>query len=294
MKNILVFISLVLLASACKESNPPIDFGKPGTILLSQEYSQLATEDLPDEDYRGILIEDLTGVRCVACPNAAKAAKAIKDSEGNNPVVILGLYTTFPKSLTFPYDDFMDMTTETAQLIGTNIYNFSNQLPAGGVNRKVYNGESSENIPFSTWQNRAQSFEDEKAIVNLDLEQEQKDDSTFIFTCKSTFTSDPDEKPFLTLFLIEDDITHPQKNTSGTDSAYIHGHVVRYEITPYNGSPLEFDGSSSAQKGSEFEVVWQVQIPDNIDKSKASLVALVNYNADNNKEVIQCREVHLK
>ncbi|MGB1038312.1 MAG: Omp28-related outer membrane protein, partial [Bacteroidia bacterium] len=215
-------------------------------------------------------------------------------NEGNNPVVILGLYTTFPKSLTFPFSGYEDMTSETAQLIGTNIYNFSNQLPAGGVNRKLYSGESSENIPFSIWQNKSESFGDEKAIVNVDLKKEQKDDSTFIFTCKSTFTSSPEEKPFLTLFLTEDDITHPQKNTSGTDSAYVHSHVVRYEITPYNGSPMEFDGSDAAQKGSEFEVVWQVQIPENIDQNKASLVALINYNADNNKEVIQCREIHLK
>jgi hypothetical protein len=294
MNKVLVLISMAIMVWSCKESEPPIDFGKPGTILLSQGHNVLASSEVPAADYRGILIEDLTGVRCVACPNAAKEAKSIKENEGNNPVVILGLYTTDPKSLTFPFTNFEDIRTETAQLIGANIYNFSNTLPAGGVNRKVFSGESSEKIPYAVWNNKASSFSDEKAIVNLAIEQNKKDDSTYVFTCTSVFTSTPEETPFLTLFLVEDDILHPQKNTSGTDSSYIHNHVVRYAITPYNGMPLTVENSEAIQEGSEIEVVWQVQIPENIDMSKAGLVAFINYNAESNKEVIQCRDIHLK
>jgi hypothetical protein len=291
-------LCLILLIGffACKEAEPPINFNQEETLTLIDTCYRLANTEIPAPKKRGILIEDLTGVRCVACPNAAKAAKETKEAITNNPVVVLGLYTSFPKSLTTPFGGYKDPRSETAQLIGTNIFNFGNILPAGGVNRKLFSGETSININYETWQGKANSFSDENAIVNLGLVSEQKNDTTFNVQANFVFISEPTAAPFYSLFLLENDINHPQYYSGGTDSSYIHQHVLRKAYTPYNGEPLLSSNSNceSVEAGTVIEKGWELNIPQNVNPEKASIVVLVNYNDGNNKEVIQCRELKLK
>jgi hypothetical protein len=296
-KNLLVF-GFIILAFACTESNPPIllECDKNASVVLNDTCYNLSSADIPDADFRGILIEDLTGVRCVACPNAADAAAAIKSNETTNPVVVLGLYPIDPQSLTFPIDDYLDMRTEVAQLIGTNIFSFSNILPAGGVSRKVFSGETSVNIGYAKWASNSNTFTGEKGIVNIEMDKEFVDDSTVNVQGVFTFTEAPVENPFVTVMILEDNIKHPQYYSGGTDKEYKHKHVVRKTITQYNGDPLLTPDSdcSSIEKGTVFEKGWQIVLPSDVDPENASVVAFINYNAASNKEVIQCLELKLK
>ncbi len=281
---------------ACKEAEPPINFNQEETLTLVDTCYRLANTEIPLPQKRGILLEDLTGVRCVACPNAANVAKETKEAITNNPVVVLGLYTNFPKSLTTPFGGYKDPRSETAQLIGTNIYNFGNILPAGGVNRKLFSGETSININYETWQGKANNFSDKNSIVNLELFSEQKDDTTFSVQANFVFTLEPTTEPFYSMFLLENDINHPQYYSGGTDSAYTHQHVLRKAYTPYNGEPLLSSNTNCefVYAGTVIKKGWELMIPQNVNLQKASIVVLVNYNDGNNKEVIQCRELKLK
>ena len=294
-KNFFVF-GAILLVFACKESNPPINLGENESLVLLDTCYTLSNSDIPDADFRGILIEDLTGVKCVACPNAADAAAAIKDAETTNPVVVLGLYPTDPRSLTFPEPDYIDMRTEVAQLIGTNIFSFSNILPAGGVNRTVFAGESSVNIGYAKWANNANTFTGEKGIVNIELENEFVNDSTVNVQGTFTFTETPVEDPYVTVMILEDNIKHPQYYSGGTDKEYKHKHVLRKTVTQYNGDLLLTANSecSTIERGTVFEKGWQIALPSDVVPENASVVAFINYNAANNKEVIQCLELKLK
>lgn len=281
---------------ACKEAEPPINFNQEETLTLVDTCYRLANTEIPLPQKRGILLEDLTGVRCVACPNAANVAKETKEAITNNPVVVLGLYTNFPKSLTTPFGGYKDPRSETAQLIGTNIYNFGNILPAGGVNRKLFSGETSININYETWQGKANNFSDKNSIVNLELVSEQKDDTTFSVQANFVFTLEPTTEPFYSMFLLENDINHPQYYSGGTDSTYTHQHVLRKAYTPYNGEPLLSSNTNCefVYAGTVIKKGWELIIPQNVNLQKASIVVLVNYNDGNNKEVIQCRELKLK
>ena len=296
MKKTAIYAVLMFGVFACKEAEPPINLNGQESLVLKDTCYQLVGSEIPLPENRGVLIEDLTGVRCVACPNAARAAKEIKEASSNNPVVILGLYTRFPKSLTTPFGSYEDLRSDEAQLIGTNIYSFSNILPAGGVNRKLFDGETTININHETWLGKANSFSDEKAIVNISLAAEQKDDTTFKVQADFVFTSDPISEPFYSLFLLENEINHPQKYFGGTDSAYVHQHVLRKAYTPYNGEPLLTSDSNceSVSAGTTVEKGWEITIPQNVNTQNASVVVLVNYNDGNNKEVVQCRELKLK
>ena len=293
-KSIMLFLVFSVFFS-CKEAEPPINFNEKSLVLVDTCY-QLDVSEIPSPDYRAILIEDLTGVRCVACPNAAEAAKEIKDAATKNPVIILGLYPRFPKSLTTSFGGYSDMRTDEAQLIGTNLFNFGNVLPAGGVNRKRFDGESSININYDTWRNKSNKFLDQKSIVNIGLTKEEKNDTTFKIQADFIFTSEPASEPFYSLFLLENNINHPQYYSGGTDSTYVHQHVLRKAYTPYNGEPILSGNSNctNVNQGTAIEKGWEIIIPKNVNAENASIVVLINYNDGDNKEVVQCRELKLK
>lgn len=293
MKKIIVVLLVAAVWSGCKESIPPIVFGESETPTLKDTCYMLETASIPEADFRGILIEDLTGVKCVACPNAAAAATAIKDNATTNPVVILGLYPTGFKALTFPFPDYIDPRTETAQNIGANIYQFAS-LPAGGVNRKVFSGETKRDISFNTWANRSSSFDGEKSTVNLGVTVDQVDDSTFNVNGDFIFTENAEAEPFVSIFLLEDNIKHPQYEEEGINKEYKHKHVVRKAYTPYNGTPLLTCDIKEATKGLRVEKGWQIVVPQGVVVDESSIAVFLNYNDNENKEVIQCTEVKLK
>ncbi|MDG2455696.1 MAG: Omp28-related outer membrane protein [Bacteroidia bacterium] len=293
MKKLIALIVVVAAWSACKESVPPIIFGEDSTLILPDTAYVLASGDIPEAQFRGVLIEDITGVKCVNCPSAAAAASEISANATTNKVVILGLYPTGFRALTFPFPDYIDPRTEVAQNIGANIYQFAS-LPAGGVNRKIFDGETKRDISFNTWENRSNSFEGEKSDVNIEVVIDQVNDSTFNVNSNFIFTAATDSDPFVTLMLLEDNIKHPQYYSGGTDKEYKHKHVVRKAYTPYNGTPLLPGEISETSRGLRIEKGWQIIIPSDVDVDEASIAVFINYNDEENREVAQCTEVRLK
>ncbi len=289
----LAAIGIVLFAFGCKESNPPIDFGKAGVTVLKDTSYVLASADIPAPEFRSILVEDLTGVRCPNCPQAAEAAKHIVDTMETSDVFVISIYPQEPKNLTTPASGFEDLRNPTSQLIASNIFEFSNQLPGGGVNRKLFQGEPGIKIPYSLWENYARTLDGTSAIVNLELNKTKLNDSTFQVKSKAVFTQKPEFDVFVTVLLLEDGIVHPQYTTTGTDQNYVHKHILREAFTPYNGTPLQVTGGVNLDRGVVVEKGWEVAIPKNVNIANASILVLVNYNDADNKEVLQCTEIKL-
>ncbi len=285
-----IILALAVLWMGCEESTPVILFN---TLELQDTAFVLSQSEIPEAEYRGILVEDVTGVRCVACPNAAEVASQIKKNATTNPVVVFGLYPTGLRALTEPFKDFEDLRTEVSQSIGDNIYQFTS-LPAGGVNRKIFDGETKRNIPFSTWASRANSFNGEKSVANLNVKIDQVDSDTFIVNTDIVFTKMPDAEPFVSVFLLENNIIHPQDFIPNTIPDYSHQHVVRKAYTPYNGIPLIKDQNTTMRVGLKVLRGWKIVIPDGVDINEASIAVFLNYNDNENREVFQCTEESLK
>lgn len=293
MKKYIALAVLIAGVVSCKESLPPIDFSEPVKVLIDSAYTVENAESIKVTN-RGVLIEDLTGVRCVNCPDAAAAAAGIKSNDENNTVVILGLYTTAPTQFVTPFPGYQDLTTDAAQNIGSNIYAFSNILPAGGVNRTPLTEGDPLNVSYSQWQSLANRFAEDSAIVNIETSHMFVNDSTVEFIGNFEFREDASAEPFVAIFLLENDIVHPQYYSGGTNYDYIHKHVVRKAYTAYNGIPLFGAETGLAIKGGGLKKGWELNIPGYVDAEKASLVVVVSYNDGENKEVIQCTEVKLK
>ena len=169
-----------------------------------------------------------------------------------------------------------------------------NGLPTGGVNRKIYTGQTVIDQPFTTWLSHANNESELSTIANIDLEVVQQSDSIFDLGSVITFVDNPDFVPFVSVFLLENDNAHPQKMPDATDNEnYIHQHVLKRMYTAYNGDAMVPDSISVVQ-GTVVEKTWSVTLPSNVDYEKASLVVAINYNDASNKEVINCKEVKLK
>ena len=293
-KNLLFVGAFVLALSSCIETPPPIIFGSGQSQILQDTIYALSPADIPSADPQNILIEDMTGVRCSNCPKASKAAKAVKDTFGNR-VVVLGLYSQSPTNLTFPYSGYEDLRTEEAQLIGSNIFNFQNQLPAGGVNRRLFSGQTNLNYDYKLWLDGSIQLYHTNSIVNMELTKKAVNDSTFDIGAKLVFTDKPNYDPFVSIALLENNISHPQiQPDNSEDYNYKHEHVLRKMYTPYNGTPIFSAGDIQPDRGVVVERVWQITIPNNVNTDEASVAVFLNYNDANSKEVIQCLEIKLK
>jgi hypothetical protein len=292
MKKYIAVAVLIIGVVSCKESLPPIDFSEPVKVLIDSAYTVENMESIKVTK-QGILIEDLTGVRCTNCPDAAAAAASIKLKDEDHRVVILGLYTTAPP-FAIPFEGYQYLSTDAAQNIGSNIFNFSNILPGGGVNRTPLSEGEPLNVSYPQWQSLANRFADDSAIVNIDVSHTFVNDSTVEFIGSFEFREDASAEPFVAIFLLEDDIAHPQYYSGGTDYDYIHKHVVRKAYTAYNGIPLFGTETGLAIKGGGLKKGWELNIPDYVDAAKASIVLVVSYNDGENKQVIQCTEVKLR
>lgn len=289
-KTLLLFSLVFVLA--CEESLPPIDFSTANSG--EWVYTLIDESEVPDAQDKTIVIEDLTGVRCSNCPKAAETAKNVKDTYKEKAVVI-GIYPQEPKNLTTPYNSFPDLRTDNSQLIASNLFDFSNQLPGGGVNRRLFQGQPALNIPFNTWLNSASEIDKEKAVVNMSLSLTEASEKEFVVKTDLVFTEPTLASPFITILLLENNIAHPQTTTTGTDNGYVHQHVLRTLYTPYNGSPIFSALTSLApDRGVTATKSWTITVPENVDVNEASLVVLMNYNSTDNKEIIQCKEIKLK
>lgn len=290
-KVVCAFILIAFLAS-CEENLPPIDFSDSSDLKVDTVY-RLSEADMPDQQDQTIVVEDLTGVRCNNCPKAASIAQQIKD-ENPERAVVVGIYPQQPRNLAFPYEGYPDLTTETSQRIAQDIYEFSNQLPGGGVNRKLFAGQTTINTSFNTWMNFANQVKPNKSIVNVELATSSESDSTVELSGSFTFFETPQSPVFISIMLLENNISHPQTTTTGTDNNYIHQHVLRTMFTPHNGEPLFKQEDIQPERNVIAERSWEFVLPDYVKKSEASLVVMLNYNAEDNKEILQCKEIKLK
>lgn len=281
-----IFQLVLILGSTaflgCEEIPPPVDFAETEEFIT--ETYILGSINQPKQD-KHALIEDLTGVRCPNCPDATKRAKEIKSSNPNR-VHLVGLYTSQPVNLTFPFPNEQDLTTEHATNIYTNIFG-SPALPGGGVNRRPAAGENTLNQVHALWGSSTQKVLTEKSDVMLEPSLTALDDSTWSLLSTFTFMEEMPGQTFVSIMLLEDDIEGSQATDTGEIHDYVHEHVMRTMYTPYNGRLL----FSDAEKGRVLKGEWTLSIPSAVKPENASLLIFVNRNDAESKEILQVMEV---
>lgn len=289
-------VSLMLLLAAvfiqgCKETPPFIDFSPKIFGLIDTTYIQ---NNVPAPEKQKIYIEDLTGVRCNNCP---KAAGKIVDIMTANPgqVVALAAYPRSLTNLTAPFPDADTLNTDEADAIFTTIFESPSAIPTGGVNRKLFSGETALNMSYNKWSGYADQVKVLESPVIITPELLSYDDATRKVRLKVTvlFTKKYDEVLNLSLFLSESKIISNQIMPDGhLNEDYEHNHALRKAITPFGGTPLKIDATTEGmyEAGRVFEKEFEIEISPKWVKDNCGFVILVNRLDNNSKEVIQAAE----
>ncbi|MBO6516018.1 MAG: Omp28-related outer membrane protein [Bacteroidia bacterium] len=280
-------LALVLFASimGCKEIPPPIDFSEP--ILLARDTTYVTT-DIPTNPEKSVLIEDISGVKCNNCPKAADVAH---DVQKKNPgrVVVLTLHSTDFAVFTAPYSDSRDTfnTEESTQIVRTLHQGNVAGLPTGGVDRKVFDGETQSLIPYTTWEARVNEQLDLKAKATLDLELIKEAGRRVIANVKTTFTEADATPVYMSVFIVESHILSKQKMPDNSfNPDFEHNSILREGVTTFSGIKL----ADNVEAGRVFEKGFTIDIPEKYVMEDCSVVVLINKQDEFNKEVVQCAE----
>jgi hypothetical protein len=293
--NSFVVLFSISLFVGCKETPPFIDFTKKVKGLIDTTYT---ISSIPASVLKKIYIEDITGVRCPNCPKAAVKIHEISDANPNN-VVALGVYPLALTNLMNPYPGFTVLNTLEADDIFANVYNSPSAIPTGGVNRKIFSGETVINVSYNKWAGFSDivKLEESPVIITTEITKLDTINDKARVSVKVLFTKKYDESVNLSVFLTESKILSRQIMPDGKEKDdYEHNHVLRKAITNFTGIPLKLNLTTNGnyEAGRVFEKEFEVDLDSKLKIENCGFVILVNRFDANSKEVLQAAEIDLQ
>ena len=277
---------LAFVFCACKEENPGVIFTEPEKPLLDTTY---VLASAPAAQTKRVLIIDITGVKCVNCPKAAKEAHKL---ETLNPgrVSVMAAYPYAPgASLTGAWGPAYDtLTTNDAESLILNLGNVAS-LPTGSVDQVKVSGNYF--IPYFNWTTYVNSQIAKSTPINIDLKNSwnntnQTGRTEIKITCNQSISNNL----LYNIAVLEDGIVGKQSDndtSTGHREEYEFHHVLRKLYTLPTGDSLK----ASLDPGRVFEKHYSIKP---IAKWKpANLVIMVWVVDAASKEVLQVAEAKL-
>lgn len=272
-------IGLLTVFSSCTEIGPSIDFGtaftEDTTYVTSVESPQL----------KNTLIEEFTGVSCPPCPSGHEIVRSIKSQHTGRVIVIAYHILNFPQAEPIHNVSKQDFRTQDATDVGNSIFNGIGAMPVAGIDRVLIN--SSPVITKGVWPSTVTQQMAQITPINIFLSRMYNDASReVVLTVKVSFTAVVAKKLAVNIAIVEDSIIDAQKNQLAIDTFYTHNYVLRDLITPINGNPF-LDDISSKEPGRVYERKFVFPVDSNWVASRCKIVAFVNANEPDDKEVKQ-------
>jgi len=188
------------LFASCEEIPPAIDFTES---FETNSVTYVAT-NIPQAQHKAVLIEDITGVRCVNCPQAAAKAKEIVTEKTEDSVVVMALYINQLPQFTTPWEDNPLLNTDFA----TNIVDFfgiPSGLPSGYVDRAVFAPQTVRFYTYTGWKNLVNQRLKLTSPVNIDIKPTVTARKLNV-KVKLQYTSAVNSNHKYSLFILEDSI----------------------------------------------------------------------------------------
>jgi len=255
-------------AVSCTEIGPPIQL-VPELRLLDTSYVDL---NLPPADYKKVLIEEFTGVNCNNCPKGHQTMHDIEQSFGDS-VIAVSIQNDNP--LAKPFHGYPDWRIEEGIQISQALGG-SFAIPCASVDRVKYPGQN-QVVLYSrnAWKTYAAQEIHRSSPCNIELGVNYDPSSRkAIVHVKIHFLSDVDSSSNLSLMVIEDRLTAPQRlPDNSVDSNYVHRNTLRDMITPAMGSTT----AASTEKGRVVIRDYEYQVPDDYNEEEVIFIAFVHY-----------------
>lgn len=269
-----------LLSFGCKEIPPFIDFSEGPIVLRDTTY---VTGGIPAKEYKNVLIEDISGVRCVNCPSASETAKQLL-SKYENQVFLATLHPLTLRQYTTPHTGYDTLSTEEAEYIMQNILGTPTGLPAGAVNRQKFEGEDRITMAHTSWEKYCVDEMAEFSPIALECDLIKGDTASKAIVKTKTTAVEVINRPLsMTIMILESDIKSKQSTPTGYDENYKHSYVLRGTLTPYNGIVL----SQALERGRVYEKDFEVSLNDKWVPQNCSLLIILHHNDAIGKEVVQ-------
>lgn len=241
-----IFIGAIFLTSCSKEEDKTNN-NEPA-FLASMEIEKKAA-----------LVEELTGVRCSACPFAHSFTKTnIEEHPGK--IVALGIHAG---SYAKPSSGWANFTTPYGDHLLTllNGVNSITGYPSMYINRKFHGkGSNQLSVLAENWQAGIDQILSEDAPVNLGgTASFNSTTRELTVTMDLYYTATEASTNYLHVVLLQDGLVAKQ---SGGSSDYVHKHAVRATLTGNDGFEVP---SESTEMGSKFTKTFTFTVPENIN-----------------------------
>jgi hypothetical protein len=248
-KYIFIFLLFSFAITACDYVSNPYESSDPlgaGNSLV--DTIPLDTTLVDNVHERVVLLEDYTGHKCTACPQAATQASLLKQTYGEQ-LVVIGVHAGFFATPTTPAGapagsylvDFR--TTAGEEYDSPTYFGISNAgNPNGMINRKDYTPTTYDHIkPYSSWNTEISALlaitplADLTVGITYDSASRQMTIKTITEFVSSSLTS---ANYKLIVMITQDSIIDWQLDGTTHVSNYVHRHVLRDNVNSTWGSSL--------------------------------------------------------
>lgn len=283
MKLYVIALLSIVFFNACEEVPPAIDFKPP----YKTKDTTYVVSPAPIPQHKAVLIEDLTGVRCVNCPQAAAKALEIIASKTEDSVVAMALYLNQLSNFTTPWDGYPVCNSAIATTI-VDFYGVPSGLPNGYIDRAIITPNTTRFNAYTTWKNLVDKRLREANPVNIEISDEVSGRNVSIKLKLQYNTDKSGSTHKYALYVTEDGIVGMQLGAPTPSDQYVHNHVLRYAF----GNPLGNILSEPLVAGRTFEKILDYTIPAEYNIDKLKLVCVITDS--NTGEVVNVREIHVK
>jgi hypothetical protein len=308
MKKILLYLVpfIVLALASCKEEPPAINYEPIATI--TDTTFMMGSDTIPDAQKKAILIEDISGVKCVNCPDAALIARTLAEdnkipgtNESRVNVVTVQPMIEGLKSLTEPIDhNGVKTKSDLRTGAGADICELvalPGSLPNGYVNRKKMAGKSDAILAKEEWGTAVQNELLDSTPVNIEMHAEyNRATAEMTVTVELAYTRAAINSNYLSVAIVEDSIVDAQeKKDGGTiiyDQNYLHRHILRDMFTSHTGDLLNTSAGITLLRGRYFKKVYKKQVTA-ITVPEHFMVAAYVHEDATSKYVLHSKEVHV-
>lgn len=260
--HILYILVGFLIFSACEEVGPAINF-ETETVTTVDTTTNNKTQ-------RTVLLEEFTGARCANCPAGAELAQQLADESGNR-VIIISIHSSGAFAL--PYAGEIDFRTTQGDKI-ENMLGKAQGYPSASINRKLFDDKLNQIVTSPSWSNFINKELAEEPVIDIQINASLNNNLINV-TCNLNLLKDIPNDVKLSVVILEDDIVSPQNVNSVKIDDYVHQHVFRTMMTPFDGELIATEASS----GDMISKTYQLnEIPAEWNINKLSIVAFVHGN----------------
>lgn len=234
----------------------------------------------PAEVGRAVLIEDLTGQRCINCPDGTDIINGIIETYGEDNVIAVGIHCG---PLGFAGNSKrVGLKTDTGDEYYTHWANGTNLgQPSAIFNRKKGKGPIDN---YNNWAAEVGRIISEKANLSVDIANAYDAKTRTLTTKVGAFGVNGTVSGKLQVWIVEDGIKAMQMMPDGSaNQDYIHNHVFRAAVNGTWGEEV------TVKEGETISKDYSYVLPETWNAENISVVAFV-YN-DNGVENVAKKHI---